>query len=206
MKERKAEFERKSKETQMKADLCVDGRGKSRIETPIGLLNHMLELFAFHGLFDLTLVVEKADTAIDNHHTNEDIGIVLGKVFNEALGDKTGIRRFGWGSAPMEATLCQSTVDISGRGYLKFILEGEEPEPENGETYSVTYLEHFLESFAKNCGANIHIRVTNPLESAADIHTVAETVFKSLGLALDQATLIESRRQGAIPSTKGIID
>src|SRR6185369_2593380 len=119
MTQRKADFERKSNETQIKVELNVDGTGKAKIKTPIGLLSHMLELFTFHGFFDLNLEVT-GDTHIDIHHTKEDIGIVLGKAFKKALGeDKAGIKRFGSGFAPMEATLGHSVVDISGRGYLK---------------------------------------------------------------------------------------
>ena len=118
--QRKAEFERKSKETQIKAALNVDGTGKTKIKTPIGFLDHMIELFAFHGNFDLDLSVV-GDTHIDIHHTNEDIGIVLGKVFKKALGeDKAGIKRFGYAYAPMEATVGRCVIDISGRGFLKF--------------------------------------------------------------------------------------
>ena len=200
MSQRTACKERKSKETEIKVELNIDGKGEAKIQTPIGLLNHMLELFAFHGLFDLRIEVKKADTEIDIHHTNEDIGIVLGKAFKEALGDMQGIRRFGWGSAPMEYTLGQCTIDISGRGYLKIddLTLGVEK-----DGYSAKYLEHFMESFAHNIGATLNIKVDSP---SGDLHTNLETIFKSLGLALDQATQIDPRRQGSIPSTKGIID
>ena len=202
-KARKANIDRKSSETQIKGTLNIDGTGKSNIQTPIGLLSHMLELFAFHGFFDLTLEV-KGDTHIDIHHTNEDIGIALGKAFKQALGEeKKGIKRFGSGFAPMEDTLGHTVVDISGRGHLKINY------PASGgllseEGYTFQHLEHFADSFAKQLGANIIINIQNPTASA-DLHTVMETIFKSLGLALDQATTIDSRRKG-VPSTKGIID
>src|SRR5208283_4539510 len=123
--QRKAEIERKSKETQIKVSLNVDGTGKTKIKTPIGFLDHMLELFAFHGYFDLDLSVT-GDTHIDIHHTNEDIGIVLGKAFKKALGEeKVGIKRFGFAFAPMEATVGRCVIDISGRGFFKFNPEGE---------------------------------------------------------------------------------
>ena len=203
---RKTVVDRKSKETEIIAELNVDGAGTTRIKTPVGLLDHMLELFAFHGFFDLILEVKKADTNIDMHHTNEDIGIVLGKAFKKALGDdKPGIKRFGSAFAPMESTLGQTVVDISGRGHLHIAVEGITPQ--SGEdNYSFQHLEHFLESFAKNLGANIIVRIYNPMNSTADIHTVMETVFKSLGMALDQATTVDVRRKGQVPSTKGIID
>ncbi len=110
--ERKIKDKRKSTETQIAVELNVDGTGKTKIKTHIGLLDHMLELFAFHGYFDLNLDVKKADLQIDIHHTNEDIGIVLGKAFKKALGEKQGIRRFGSGFSPMESTLGHSVVDI----------------------------------------------------------------------------------------------
>lgn len=206
MKLRKAQHQRKSKETQIKVELNIDGQGKTNIKTPIGLLDHMLELFAFHGFFDLKLEV-KGDTHIDIHHTNEDIGIVLGQVFKKALGDKRlGIRRFGSAFAPMEKAVGRTVVDLSGRGYFTLQvgeLDQVAPEIKDQENYSIKYLEHFLESFAHGAGATIHVRIENP---DADLHTNLETVFKSLGLALDQATQVDPRRKGTVPSTKGIID
>ncbi len=207
MSERKAVLERKSNETQIKVELNVDGKGQAKIKTPIGLLSHMLELFTFHGFFDLNLQVT-GDTHIDIHHTNEDIGIALGKAFKKALGeDKAGIKRFGSGFAPMENTLGHTVVDISGRGHLRLTIVGaalikgltEE------EGYTLQHLEHFMDSFAKQIGANIIINIQNPTD-LTDLHTIMETVFKSFGMALDQATTIDSRRQGKVPSTKGIID
>ena len=206
MNERRAELERKSKETEIKAGLNIDGKGETKIKTHIGLLDHMVELFAFHGHFDLDLDVQKADLEIDIHHTNEDIGIVLGKIFKNALEEKQGIRRFGVGFAPMESTLGRTVVDISGRGYLKLQV-GQHgviwPTINEQDSYSMKHLEHFLESFAHGLGATINISIENPDE---DLHTNMETVFKSLGLALDQATRVDPRRNGSIPSTKGIID
>lgn len=206
MGERKAVLERKSNETQITVDLNVDGKGKARIKTPIGLLSHMIELFTFHGFFDLNLEVT-GDTHIDIHHTNEDIGIALGKSFKKALGeDKAGIKRFGSGFAPMEGTLGHSVVDISGRGYLRLNIEtfGGGSDVLQEEGYSIQHLEHFLESFAHQMGANVIVHVKR--DGSADLHTVMETVFKSLGIALDQATTIDPRREGGVPSTKGIID
>ncbi|MBI5149659.1 MAG: imidazoleglycerol-phosphate dehydratase [Candidatus Omnitrophica bacterium] len=204
-KQRQAKLERKSKETQIKAELNIDGQGKARIKTNIGFLDHMLELFTFHGCFDLKIEVKKADMQVDAHHTNEDIGIVLGKLFKEALGNKAGIRRFGSAFAPMEKTIGRTILDLSGRGY--FTLQMGEPgqlfSVKDQEGYSIKYLEHFLESFAHSLGATVHVRIENP---DADLHTNMETVFKSLGLALDQATQVDPRRKGTVPSTKGIID
>ena len=203
-KTRQAKWERKSKETQIKVELNIDGQGKAKIRTNIGLLDHMLELFAFHGCFDLKIEVKKADLQVDAHHTNEDVGIVLGKIFKDALGNKAGIKRFGSAFAPMEKTIGRTVVDLSGRGY--FSLDGggqlSSGKDESGE-YSMKYFEHFMESFAHGLGATIQIRIEYP---DADLHTNLETAFKSLGLALDQAAQIDPRRKGAVPSTKGIID
>lgn len=202
MSERKATLERKSKETEITAELNIDGKGKTKIKTQIGILDHMLELFAFHGFFDLTVNVQKADLEIDIHHTNEDIGIVLGKVFRKALGEMQGIKRFGAGFSPMEATLGRTIIDISGRSYLKLVC-ADFASIKDQENYSMKYLEHFLESFANGLGATVNVTIEN---SDADLHTNIETVFKSLGQALDQATRIDPRREGVVPSTKGIID
>jgi len=205
---RKAKLERKSTETVIKAELNVDGKGQSKIKTPIGILTHMLELFTFHGFFDLSLEV-KGDTHVDIHHTNEDIGIVLGKIFKEALKDKKGIKRFGSAFAPMESTLGHTVIDISGRGYLHLTLDDAKaetlPQISNEGKYTFQHLEHFLESFAHQLGANLIVTIKNPVDSKADLHTIMETVFKSLGMALDQATQIDPRRK-IVPSTKGIID
>lgn len=205
MKKRIAEVKRKTKETNITVTLSVDGNGKAQIDTSIGILDHMLELFAFHGLFDLDIQA-KGDLKIDIHHTNEDIGIVLGEAFKKALGDKKGIKRFGSASVPMEEVVGGVTVDISGRGFLKLKAEVDPSTTRNVliavDGYTIKDSEHFFESFAKHLGANFNIKVGpfNP-----DLHTTLEPVFKALGIALDQATQIDPRRKG-IPSTKGVID
>ncbi len=202
---RKAVVERKSKETHIKADLNIDGRGdRCDIETGLPFLDHMIELFCFHGLFDLELKVIKSDTAIDIHHTNEDIGIVLGKAFKQALADKAGIHRFGSAGAPMESTVARCIIDISGRGFFKLNIEHDKL-IQGGEKqeYSLSYLEHFMESFSHGLGATVSVTLQNVSD---DIHTNVEAVFKALGLALDQATTVDPRREGIVPSTKGIID
>jgi imidazoleglycerol-phosphate dehydratase len=202
---RKAQLERKSKETHIKTELNIDGRGdRGEIKTGIPFLDHMLELFSFHGLFDLDLEVVKSDTEIDIHHTNEDIGIVLGKVFKQALADKAGICRMGHAAAPMEATVARVIIDLSGRGYSKLNIEQDKViQLKSTEEYSLTYLEHFLESFAYNLGATLSVTIENISD---DVHTNVEAVFKALGIALDEATQIDPRREGIVPSTKGIID
>jgi len=201
MKKRIASVKRKTKETDITVKLNIDGSGKTKINTSIGILDHMLELFAFHGLFDLEIIA-KGDLKIDIHHTNEDVGIVLGQAFKKALGDKKGIKRFGSASVPMEDVVASVVVDISGRVFLKEIpitIMGAKLE-EKG--YNLTHANHFLEAFIKNLGANLNIELSsrNP-----DLHTNLEPVFKAMGKALDEATQIDPRRKG-IPSTKGIID
>lgn len=201
MKKRIATIKRKTKETDITVKLNIDGTGKSKINTGIGILDHMLELFSFHGLFDLDIVA-KGDLKVDIHHTNEDVGIVLGQAFKKALGDKKGIVRSDFASWPMEDVVANVSVDISGRGYLSWPLEGAGFAPDKKEGYEIEYAKHFFDAFSKNLGANVNIMVstTNP-----DLHTTLEPIFKALGKALDQATQIDPRRRG-VPSTKGVID
>jgi len=196
-------IKRKTKETQIAVKLTIGGQGRSRINTGIGMLDHMLELFSFHGLFDLDIQA-KGDLKIDIHHTNEDIGIVLGYVFKKALGDKAGIKRFGSISVPMEDVVANVVVDISGRGFFNGIKAtgSKLPKINQDPGYSFEYANHFFEAFAKRLGMNLDISISslNP-----DLHTNLEPIFKGLGIALDQATQIDPRRKG-IPSTKGVID
>ncbi len=206
---RKAPIKRITTETQITGTLNIDGQGKGNIKTPVGLLTHMLELFTFHGRFDISVEV-KGDTHIDIHHTNEDIGLALGKAFKQALGENLiGINRFGSAFAPMESTLGHSVIDICGRFNLVLLVNGKTagdlPPISNQHEYTFVYLHHFLESFAKQLGATLIVNVTS-FSGSAEMHEVAETVFKSLSMALEQATTIDSRRQGQVPSTKGIID
>jgi imidazoleglycerol-phosphate dehydratase len=201
MKKRIAAIKRKTKETEISVKLNIDGSGKAKINTGLGLLDHMLELFAFHGLFNLDIQA-KGDLKVDIHHTNEDVGIVLGDAFKEALGDKKGINRSGNFSMPMEEVAANAIVDISGRGSFKFKTStgGMSPQPQDG--YALKDAEHFFEAFAKRLGMNLIITI-DPL--VHDLHTTLEPVFKALGKSLDQATQIDPRRKG-VPSTKGIID
>ena len=201
MKKRTATIKRKTKETDITVKLNVDGSGKSKINTGIGFLDHMLELFAFHGYFDLDITA-KGDLKVDRHHTNEDVGIVLGQAFRKALGDKKGIARNGSAIWPMEDVTASVGVDISGRGHLSWPLTNTGFSPDKKEDYEEEYAKHFFDAFAKHIGADINIIVssTNP-----DLHTTLEPIFKALGKALDQATQIDPRRKG-IPSTKGVID
>ncbi|MDP2906060.1 MAG: imidazoleglycerol-phosphate dehydratase HisB [Candidatus Omnitrophota bacterium] len=202
MKKRIAVIERKTKETQIKLKLNIDGSGKAKIDTGIGILDHMLELFAFHGMFDLEIAAI-GDFKIDIHHTNEDIGIVLGDAFKKALADKEGIKRFGSAAVPMEEVTASVAADISGRGSFKLNNAGGASEPLDKEgNYRLEYAQHFFESFAKRLGMNLNIKIEN---ANPDLHTTLEPVFKALGIALDLATQIDPRRKG-VPSTKGVID
>lgn len=203
MKKRTATIKRKTKETDIAAKLSLDGSGKSKINTGIGILDHLLELFVFHGLFDLE-VSAKGDLKVDIHHTNEDIGIVLGEAFNKALADKKGIKRFGSASVPMEDVVANVVADISGRGFFKGISRESTLQSitEDKQGYSFTYANHFFEAFAKKAGVNLSIKLQS---SNPDLHTNLEPVFKALGIALDLASQVDPRRKG-IPSTKGIID
>jgi len=202
MKKRTATIKRKTKETEITVKLNIDGNGRPKINTGIGLLDHMLELFTFHGLFDLEIAA-KGDLKVDIHHTNEDIGIVLGGAFKKALGSKLGIKRFGSAQVPMEEVVANVTVDISGRGYFKLYYGKNVVVPKIFEGYTFIDSEHFLESLAKHLGMNLNIKV-DPL--SRDLHTTLEPIFKALGVALDQATQIDVRRKGVVPSTKGLID
>ena len=197
MKKRVAQIKRKTKETDITIKLTVDGNGKAKVNTGIGMLDHMLDLFAFHGLFDL-YISAKGDFKIDIHHTNEDVGIVLGDAFKKALGSMEGIKRFGSASVPMEDVTAQVSVDISGRGFFSPINSSLSDK----DGYSFDYTNHFLEALSKRLGMNLSVKLTS---TNNDLHTNLEPIFKALGVALDQATQIDPRRKG-IPSTKGVID
>jgi len=200
---RNASVSRPTKETNITVTLNIDGEGKSKINSGIGFLDHMLELFAFWGHFDLEILTKEADLKVDIHHTNEDLGIVLGKAFKEALGDKAGINRIGFASVPMEEVTANVTIDLSGRGSYKVSFPlGNTVMPAAQEGYEFKYAEHFFEAFAKQLGMNLNIKIENP---SLDLHATLEPVFKALGIALDLATQIDPRRKG-IPSTKGVID
>ena len=199
---REAIKNRKTKETDITIKLNIDGSGIVKISSGIGFLDHMLELFAFWGHFDLDINTNVADLKVDIHHTNEDLGIVLAQVFKEALGDKAGITRIGFASVPMEDVTANVTVDISGRGSFKLIITQTGYAPVSQEGYELKYAEHFFEAFAKQLGMNLNIKIDNPNQ---DLHATLEPIFKALGIALDQATQIDPRRKG-VPSTKGVID
>jgi imidazoleglycerol-phosphate dehydratase len=198
MKKRTATVKRKTTETDITVKLNVDGFGKNRINTGIGFLDHMLELFAFWGFFDLEISA-KGDLKVDIHHTNEDIGLVLGQAFKKALEQKKGIKRIGFAAVPMEEVVGSVILDINGRGFFDLKMEGR---VDKKEGYEIEYAKHFFEGFAKQLGMNLNIRIDS---TNLDLHATLEPAFKALGVALDQATQIDPRRKG-IPSTKGVID
>ena len=208
-KKRKAKIDRKTTETKVTGELVIDGQGKGNITTGIGFLDHMLSLFAFHGLFDLRLKV-KGDLEVDMHHTNEDVAICLGQAFKKALGACKGIRRFGSSEVPMDEARARVTIDIGNRfSYdgIKFRDATEEPDLSSmrsnnpGENYSMEDGNDFLKTLAQNLGMNLHVDII----SRSDMHHMLEAIFKALGIAMDHATEIDPRRKKAVPSTKGIL-
>ena len=196
---RNAVIKRKTTETDINGRLVIDGTGKADVNTGIGFLDHMLTLFAFHGLFDLMLKA-KGDLKVDSHHTNEDVGICLGKAFKHALGDCRGIKRYGSKEVPMDTAAAKVMVDIGGR----YAFVWKAPPYSNtfaSEGYTIDEGKDFLDTFAKNANMNLHVEIY----SGEDTHHVLEAIFKALGIALDEATQIDARRKG-VPSTKGTID
>ena len=193
---RTARIERTTKETQVTLDLTLDGNGAVEAATGIGFLDHMLTLFAGHGLFDLT-VQANGDLEIDEHHTAEDVCICLGRAIDEALGDRSGIVRTGHAYVPMDETLARVVVDLGGRPYC--IFDAEFATPKLGDL-STDLLFHLFESIAIHGRMNLHAAV---LYGRNDHHKV-EGLFKALARALDAATRVDSRRSG-VPSTKGTL-
>jgi imidazoleglycerol-phosphate dehydratase len=203
-KDRVISYERKSKETQIEIpELNIDGKGKTDIATPIGFLTHMLTLFSYHGYFDLKMKAV-GDTHVDNHHLNEDVGIALGEAFKKALGDCNGLTRMASAEIPMDMASAKVLVDISNRPAFRFEDKrqgvGKEALKEE-EGYSIELAKDLLESFAKKLGMNLHIEIGG----SGDMHHCLEAVFKALGVAMDEATRLDPRRAGEVPSSKGIL-
>ena len=194
---RTAEISRQTNETQIKIKLDVDGTGRYQISTGIGFLDHMLTHLAVHGLFDLTIQA-KGDLEVDTHHTMEDVALTLGQAFDQALGDRKGIVRIGDCFAPMDETLSQVAIDLSGRPYAVIQAEWHTPYIGNIPT---TLFPHFFESFAITARCNLHARILY----GRDDHHQAEALFKAWARALDLATQTDPRRAGNIPSTKGTL-
>lgn len=192
---RSAKVNRKTRETDIKIKINIDGAGKSRIKSQIGFLSHMLETFAKHGLFDIDAEI-KGDVHVDQHHTVEDTGIVLGQAFKNGLGNKKGLRRAGFFIYPMDEALVLAAIDLSGRPYLK--IDAKFKGKKIGDLY-IDSLEDFFQGFVSALGANLHVKV---YYGRSDHHKV-EAIFKAFGRSLYQACEIERRLKGKIPSTKG---
>ncbi|OGU16752.1 MAG: imidazoleglycerol-phosphate dehydratase [Geobacteraceae bacterium GWC2_53_11] len=193
---RTATLERITKETSIKLSLSVDGAGTGKICTSVPFLDHMLNLFARHGLFDLD-VEASGDIDIDFHHTVEDIGIVLGEAFKQALGEKKGIRRYGQATVPMDETLASVAIDISGRPYLVYHVNL--PKIKIGE-FDVELAREFFQAFVNHCGLNLHINVMY----GDNVHHILEACFKAFARALDNASQLDPRIEGVM-STKGVL-
>ena len=189
------EISRKTAETDISLTLNLDGTGKSSIDTGCGFLNHMLTLFAAHGKFDLTVKC-LGDTDVDDHHSAEDIGIVLGQAFQAALGDKRGITRYGSFLLPMDEALILSAVDISGRSCLCY---GLEIPTEKIGTFDTELVEEFFLGFTRNCPMSLHIRQL----AGKNAHHIVEGAFKSVARSLKAAVALDGSND--IPSTKGVL-
>ena len=194
---RTATIKRDTKETQIRLELNLDGTGRADIATGCGFLDHMLELFARHGDFDLTVACH-GDTQVDCHHSVEDIGICLGKAFTQALGDKRGISRYGQFLLPMDETLVLSAVDLSGRDYLSWAVDL--PTAKVGD-FDTELAKEFWLGFVRNCPASIHIREL----AGENTHHILEAVFKGMGRTLKEAVALDQKHLDEIPSTKGTL-
>ena len=193
---RSAQVERKTKETNVRVQLKLDGEGRAQISTGLPFLNHMLELFAKHGLFDLDIVC-RGDLEIDDHHSVEDIAITLGQALAQALGDKSGIRRYGEAIVPMDEALCRSVIDLSGRFYLVYEVPTRR---QKIGTFSVELAEHFWRSLAETAKFNLHIDCLR----GRNTHHMLEGTFKATARALRLAVERDPRVTGVL-STKGIL-
>jgi imidazoleglycerol-phosphate dehydratase len=193
---RTAEISRKTNETNISLSLNIDGEGKSDLETGVPFMTHMLDLFAKHGQFDLNIVAN-GDTDVDDHHTTEDIGICLGQVLKDALGDKKGIKRYGNAFVPMDEALAQVVVDLSNRPHLE--IRAEFPSQKVG-TFDTELVHEFLWKLALEARMNLHVIV----HYGQNTHHIIEAIFKALARALDEATTIDPRIKG-VPSTKGML-
>ncbi len=194
---RKAIVHRATKETDIRVEWVLDGTGQGKIDTGIRFFDHMLELLAKHGFFDLTAQA-KGDLDIDEHHTVEDVGIVMGQALHQALGEKAGIRRFGFAAVPLDETLAQVTVDLSGRPFLVYNVALPDRKI---KSFDLGLFEDFFQAFVTHGGLNLHVN----LMYGRNPHHIMEAVFKALAKALDQATMSEERLAGKVLSTKGVL-
>ncbi len=195
--ERSATVKRETKETDIQLEINLDGNGRYEIDTGIPFMDHMLGLFAAHGFLDLTISA-RGDTDIDYHHTVEDLGICLGKALEDALGEKKGIRRFGEATVPMDEALARVVIDISNRPALSHRVSPGESKTGN---FDINLIREFFRAMVNASGITMHV----DLISGEDPHHIAESIFKAFGRALDKAVRVESRLQGSVPSTKGML-
>tara|TARA_Y100000589_G_scaffold243081_1_gene230682 strand:+ start:280 stop:885 length:606 start_codon:yes stop_codon:yes gene_type:complete len=195
---RQAEIKRKTNETDISIFINIDGQGISEIDTGVPFLDHMLNQISSHGLFDLRIKAV-GDTFIDDHHTNEDVGIALGKAFSKSLGERKGINRFGHFLAPLDEALIQVTLDCSGRPHLSYDLSIKTAKIGN---YDTELVREFFIAFVNNSGVTLHI---NQLQGI-NAHHIVEASFKAFARALRMATEIDLRRADSIPSSKGMLE
>lgn len=194
---RSARITRKTGETDIAVSVALDGTGQAQIASGIGFLDHMLNLFARHGLFDLSITC-KGDLEVDQHHSVEDIGIALGQAFREALGDKKGITRYAHSYLPMDETLSRVAVDVSGRPFLIFKTEFQR---EKIGDFDTDLVREWFQAFAINAGVTLHVETLYGINA----HHIAESCFKALARALRTAVTIDPREQDRVPSTKGLL-
>ena len=195
MKNRVAKIKRDTAETQIALSLNIDGTGQAKIATGIGFFDHMLTLFTRHGRFDLD-VKAKGDLEVDCHHTVEDVGIVLGQAFQQGLGEKRGIYRYGSGMFPMDETLVRLALDFGGRPFFEY--EGPQQVANINGNFNFSLVEEFLRAFAFNALINLHVEIVK----GRDPHHMAEAIFKGMARSVDAATSIDPRIEDQIPSTK----
>ena len=195
---RQAEIQRKTNETEISVFLDIDGSGNSNIDTGVPFLDHMLHQISSHGLFDLNIKAI-GDIEIDDHHTNEDVGIALGKAFSDSLGDRKGINRFGHFLAPLDEALIQITLDCSGRPHLSYNLKIQSSKI---GSYDTELVREFFIAFVNNSGITLHI---NQIQGV-NAHHIVEATFKAFSRAMRMATEIDNRRSETIPSSKGMLE
>jgi len=195
--ERQAKIDRKTKETEIHLKLNLDGKGLSKVDTRIPFMDHMLSLLAAHGFLDME-VTARGDTEVDDHHTVEDLGICLGLAIKETLGEKRGIRRYGEATVPMDEALARVVMDISNRPILVYRVSLKKG---TAGTFDVGLINEFFRALVTNAGITMHV----DLLAGDDPHHVSEAIFKAFARALDQASYLENRLDGNVPSTKGLL-
>lgn len=195
--ERVGEVERKTAETEIRLRLVLDGAGRAKVDTGVPFFDHMLTLVARHGLFNLEIEA-RGDLEVDYHHTVEDVGIVLGEAVARAVGEKGGLRRYGWCLLPMDEALAQVALDLGGRPYCVYRVEDRELRVRD---FNLSLMREFFGAFANAARANVHVRILYGIEP----HHLAEAMCKGFGRALDMATQVDLRLGGELPSTKGLL-